>query len=180
MNLWSAPNWRIGGVHQTACYFGFGDLLHLEFGMFSPQFRGDHRTPLDPWGLGLPSQTLGLWVLYDTTSRGRTIPTIGSLLLVGVVPCQKAESSLGTRPSHQCGRQSCLSWCRGACKAPFWGTSSGAGASWEEKMGDEVLHHQLIIFIRLRPYISSLLFEHLQGFSYDQVPRHPKLLGSRG
>ena len=47
-----------------------------------------------------------------------------------------------------------------------------------KKIGDEVLHHQLIICIRLRPSLSSLLFERSQGFSDEPVPRHTKLLGS--
>ena len=46
-------------------------------------------------------------------------------------------------------------------------------------MGDEFLHQQHKMCIRLRPSLSRLLFEHLQVFSDNQVPHHPKLLGSR-
>ena len=34
-----------------------------------------------------------------------------------------------------------------------------------KRVGYEVLHHQLMICIRLRPSLLSLIFEHSQGFS---------------
>ena len=114
-------------------FFCFGDFLHLAFGIFPPRFWGAHRKRRSPWGLGLRIQTLIFWVLSVTTLRGRTLPTLGSRLLVGIVLRRKAETSQGNRLSCRCGRWSRISWCRGDFKYPFWGTSYGAGAPWEGK-----------------------------------------------
>ena len=51
---------------------------------------------------------------------------------------------------------------------------------WSWEMGYEVLHHQLIIYVLLYPSLWSLLLEHSQELSDNQVPRHNELMGSRG
>ena len=147
--LWTFALHRLGGLVAFAgllVFFCFGDFLHPASGIFPQQFRGAHRIQRDPWGLRLRSQTLGLWLLFATPSVGRTLPTRGSRLLVGIVPRQKAGTSRGTQPSRRCGRWNIRSWCCRACTAPSWGTSSGAEASWEEKsgrLGSSSLTHSL-------------------------------------
>ena len=135
MALCSAPTWQIGGVLQTAWCLCFVDFLHPASGLFPQQFRGAHRTWQALWDLGFRSQTLGLWVLFVAPLRGRTIPTRGYRLLVGVVLRRKAGTSWGTRPYRRCGRWNIVSWFRGACTASSWGTYSGGEALWEGKSG---------------------------------------------
>ena len=135
--VWPFSLRQLGGLVAFTVLLGFlfGDFLHLVFVMFPLHFRGAHRTRRALWGLGLRSQALGLWFLSGTPLGGRTLSNIGSRLLVGVFPRRKAETSQVTQPSRQCVRWICVSWCRGACKYPFWGTYSGAKASWEGKSG---------------------------------------------
>ena len=52
LNLFSAPTWRIVGVHRTAWVFCFGDFLHPTSGKFPQQAWGTRRTQQAPWGLG--------------------------------------------------------------------------------------------------------------------------------
>ena len=49
-----------------------------------------------------------------------------------------------------------------------------------KEVGDEVLHHELIVCICFRPSLLILLLKDSQVLSEDQVPRHPKCLGSCG
>ena len=135
MTLWSAPTCWIGVVHLTACFFCFGDFLHPASGIFTQQFLGNHRTWRDPWGLGLRSQTVVLWVFFVTPSVGRTLPTRGSCLLLGIVPRQKTGTYQGTWPCSQFGRLNIGSWCRRVCTALCRGTSSIAEFHWGGKSG---------------------------------------------